>query len=382
MLKPMLFGGASKDDLPMESPLEAMLERTDRHLDNFSALVRPAPESRPRTSFTSKLPRRQISAFNLTLRQRLRVVPKAVPLLFNILRSARMYDGRFKATRSEASPEFIAELEVMARAAGARRTRVRACVSTRSTPTSRTCRSTPATSTSGCETSARCASGASASARRRPSTPSRGRAAKAACSASTTTRAATTSRATSAARSASPSARLATSVTTRSRPASRVTRPRRAFTCGRSPKVASARRADRGRRERPARALTGGSARAGLGASRHGAEERRVSTILDHPGGGAVADAELASASEGLRARGGRRCVGAGEGEGEGERGDAVHVREDISSATRVSTSSATLATARLGACASRGSRAGHRAPPPERGAPRPSRRCDPWRWR
>jgi ferredoxin len=126
MLKPMLFGGASKDDLPMESPLEAMLERTDRHLDNFSALVRPAPESRPRTSFTSKLPRRQISAFNLTLRQRLRVVPKAVPLLFNILRSARMYDGRFKATRSEASPEFIAELEVMARAAGARRTRVRA----------------------------------------------------------------------------------------------------------------------------------------------------------------------------------------------------------------------------------------------------------------
>jgi hypothetical protein len=31
----------------------------------------------------------------------------------------------------------------------------------------------------------------------------------------------------------------------------------------------------------------------------------------------AVADAELASASEGRRARGGRRCVGAGEGEGE-----------------------------------------------------------------
>jgi hypothetical protein len=101
-------------------------------------------------------------------------------------------------------------------------------------------------------------------------------------------------------------------------------------------------------------------------------------------GGGAVADAELASSSEGLRARGGRRCVGAGEGEGEGEGewGDAVHVREDISSATRVTTSGATLATARLGACASRGSRAGHRAPPPERGAPRRSRRCSPWRWR
>ena len=120
MLKSMLIGGTSHGDLPMESPLEAMLERTDRHLDNFATLVRPAPESRPRTSFTSKLPRRQISAFNFTLRQRLRVVPKAVPLLFNILRSARMYDGRFKATRSEAGPEFIAELEAMARAAGAR----------------------------------------------------------------------------------------------------------------------------------------------------------------------------------------------------------------------------------------------------------------------
>lgn len=118
----LLFSGGrgGPPGSPMGSPMEKMLEQMDQHLDNFKTLVPPAPESRPRTSFDAGLPREQMSMLNLTVRQKLKVIPQAVPLMINMGRSARMYDGRFQPTRSEASPEFIARLEAMARAAGAR----------------------------------------------------------------------------------------------------------------------------------------------------------------------------------------------------------------------------------------------------------------------
>ena len=108
--------GAHAVDTTLEQPVEA----ADRHLENFASLVPPAPESKPRTSFAVALPRSKISAFNFTLRQRLKVLPQALPLMFNMGRSARMYDGKFRPTRSEADPAFVATLEAMARAAGAK----------------------------------------------------------------------------------------------------------------------------------------------------------------------------------------------------------------------------------------------------------------------
>ncbi|MCG8350007.1 MAG: 4Fe-4S binding protein [Chloroflexales bacterium] len=100
--------------------LDTILEPMDRHLDNFETLVRPAPESKPRTPFASDLPSEQNSRRNLTLQQKMKIIPDAIPLMINMKRSASMYDGTFQPTANEASPEFIAELEALARAAGAK----------------------------------------------------------------------------------------------------------------------------------------------------------------------------------------------------------------------------------------------------------------------
>jgi|GEM_PF-563768 len=100
--------------------LDTLLAHLDRHLNTLGTLISPAPESRPRTPFDSDVPPEQISTLNFTPRQRLKALPQMVPLMVGMQRSARMYRGRFQATRSEASAEFIAELEALARAVGAR----------------------------------------------------------------------------------------------------------------------------------------------------------------------------------------------------------------------------------------------------------------------
>jgi ferredoxin len=50
----------------------------------------------------------------------MKIIPDAIPLAINMQRSANMYDGTFQPTANEASPEFIAELEALARVAGAK----------------------------------------------------------------------------------------------------------------------------------------------------------------------------------------------------------------------------------------------------------------------
>jgi ferredoxin len=92
----------------------------DKHLDNFKTVVRPAPESKPRTRFDTNLPKEQVSTRNFTLRQKLKTIPQIVPLMLDMQRSVRLYDGKFRPKHSEANPAFIAELETMARKAGAR----------------------------------------------------------------------------------------------------------------------------------------------------------------------------------------------------------------------------------------------------------------------
>lgn len=99
--------------------LDKVLEMSDSHLKKFKTLIEPAPTSKPRTSFTSLLPKDQISMFNLTPRQRLKVLHQQMPLMVNMEIGARMYDGKALPDKTEAPAEFFTELETMARELGA-----------------------------------------------------------------------------------------------------------------------------------------------------------------------------------------------------------------------------------------------------------------------
>jgi len=113
----MLRGGKASE---ARMSLDTMLAQFDRELENFHTLVQPAPESKPRTPFDSQnLPFEKMSMAQLTLRQMLSVLPVMLPLQLHMRQSAKLYDGKFKPTRSEADAAFFAELESIARAAGA-----------------------------------------------------------------------------------------------------------------------------------------------------------------------------------------------------------------------------------------------------------------------
>lgn len=106
------------NDAPVS--LDSILDQADQHLADLDQVILPAPESRPRTPFNANLPKEEMSMMNFTLRQRMQVLPKMVPLVANMQLGARMYHRKFKPTRSEASPEFLAQFESLARAMGAK----------------------------------------------------------------------------------------------------------------------------------------------------------------------------------------------------------------------------------------------------------------------
>jgi epoxyqueuosine reductase len=108
----LLGRGANRPSPSLDNALNMM----DRHPKNG---INPAPESKPRTRFDSGLPIEEMTMANLKPKQRLQAISKAGPLLFNMYRGSRMYDDDFEPTKSKASPEFIENLEQMARGAGA-----------------------------------------------------------------------------------------------------------------------------------------------------------------------------------------------------------------------------------------------------------------------
>ncbi len=100
--------------------LDNMLAVFDRELDNFQTLIQPNPASKPRTPFDSpNLTFEQMHMSKMTLRQILTLLPVMLPMRAQMSQSARLYDGKFIPTFSEASPEFLSTLENMARVAGA-----------------------------------------------------------------------------------------------------------------------------------------------------------------------------------------------------------------------------------------------------------------------
>jgi ferredoxin len=100
--------------------LDRMLESFDKHLENFERLIEPSRVSKPRTPFDSNLPKEKMSMLNTTVGQKVKFARQAVPLFRNMQKSANLYDGKFKPSKHEASSEFIAELEKLARKAGAK----------------------------------------------------------------------------------------------------------------------------------------------------------------------------------------------------------------------------------------------------------------------
>jgi epoxyqueuosine reductase len=98
--------------------MDGMLAMMDRHLDYLDDLILPDETANPRTPFDSDVPFEEASLANLGGRDRLRIIPKMVPLFLNMQLGARMYDRRFQPTRDEATPDFIAALETLARASG------------------------------------------------------------------------------------------------------------------------------------------------------------------------------------------------------------------------------------------------------------------------
>ncbi len=105
---------------PRNPSLDGLLAEVDSHLANVDALITPAPESLPRTPFDADLPAEELSLANVTARQRLQVARVALPLMADRRRGARLYGDRFRPTKSEASPAFIAALEALARRLGAK----------------------------------------------------------------------------------------------------------------------------------------------------------------------------------------------------------------------------------------------------------------------
>ena len=99
--------------------LDTKLAKFDKELRNFQSLYLPAPESKPRTPFDSpNIPPSESSIAKMTPKQLASVVPVMVPLMRQMRRSSKLYDGKFQPTQSNASPAFLTKLEEIARQAG------------------------------------------------------------------------------------------------------------------------------------------------------------------------------------------------------------------------------------------------------------------------
>lgn len=101
--------------------LDTMLAMFDKELENFQSLVLPTAEAKPRTPFDSPdLPTEKMSMAKMSTRQAMGVLPIMLPLMVKMRASSKLYDGKFQPKQSEASPEFINKLEILARGAGAK----------------------------------------------------------------------------------------------------------------------------------------------------------------------------------------------------------------------------------------------------------------------
>ena len=100
--------------------LDTMLAQFDKELDNFSNLIQPAPESKPRTPFDSpNLPIEDMYVAKLKPRQIFSMLPVMLPLQIFMRLSAKFYDGKFQPQKSKITPAFQKKIEKLAIESGA-----------------------------------------------------------------------------------------------------------------------------------------------------------------------------------------------------------------------------------------------------------------------
>lgn len=99
--------------------LDLLLEGADAHGHPSPSTIYPTPTSNSRTPFESGLPREQISMMNLNAAQKRQVARRMVPLMWNMRLGVALYDRPVHPTQQEATPEFLAGLEALARELGA-----------------------------------------------------------------------------------------------------------------------------------------------------------------------------------------------------------------------------------------------------------------------
>lgn len=99
--------------------LDALLSHFDKELDNFSNLIQPAPESKSRTPFDS--PNVKANKFSgMRLAQIPDLLTTMLPLVLKMKQGSKLYDGKFQPKADTTTPEFIEELEKLARQDGAK----------------------------------------------------------------------------------------------------------------------------------------------------------------------------------------------------------------------------------------------------------------------
>ncbi len=100
--------------------LDRMLEAMDRELRNLHTLVEPDVCAKPRSPFDSPhLTFDQTSMARFSLGQIISFLSVMIPLRVRMSQSASMYNGKYEIGKTEATPQFLADLENMARTAGA-----------------------------------------------------------------------------------------------------------------------------------------------------------------------------------------------------------------------------------------------------------------------
>ena len=100
--------------------LDRLLAQFDKELDNFTELISPVPESKPRTPFDNEnLPIEDMYVSKLTWQQIFSMLPVMLPLQIFMRMSAKLYDGKFLPTKSEITTALLTKLEKLAVDSGA-----------------------------------------------------------------------------------------------------------------------------------------------------------------------------------------------------------------------------------------------------------------------
>jgi len=112
------FVGGREANAHSGRSLDTILGMMDKQLDNFSSLVEPLPESKPRTPFDGANGENKSPSRHFTPRQILTVLPQMIPMIRGMVRTRNMYSEPIIPKQDEASPEFIQELEKIAYTSG------------------------------------------------------------------------------------------------------------------------------------------------------------------------------------------------------------------------------------------------------------------------